>query len=238
MTIDLEKMQNAALAATQGEWKLAKPQPAAYFDGYINPVSGGELVELQVGINSSYGLLVWKMEDDEVSPKCQANATHIATANPSAILELIEKYKALESDLETERLRLAACGVAALGYFDGCKDEYRSASLEDTLRLYESNKELKSQLAEYKRQSQNEAEIKQLEIALRIKTEEHQCCAEDLISLSKSEQYGWKEAAIAWEVCASIHEKWAKGKDTLYSTRHADFEKHADDARRKLPPNG
>ena len=81
-----------------------------------------------------------------------------------------------------------------------------------------------------------EAEIKRLAIALRIKTEEHQCCAEDLISLSKSEQDGWKEAAIAWEVCASIHEKWAKGKDTLYSTRHADFEKHADDARRKLPP--
>ena len=94
---DLEKMQNAALAATQGEWKLAKPQPAAYFDGYINPVSGGELVELQVGINSSYGLLVWKMEDDEVSPKCQANATHIATANPSAILELIERLKAAEA---------------------------------------------------------------------------------------------------------------------------------------------
>jgi len=82
-----------------------------------------------------------------------------------------------------------------------------------------------------------EAEIKRLAIALRIKTEEHQCCAEDLISLSKSEQDGWKEAAIAWEVCASIHEKWAKGKDALYSTRHADFEKHADDARRKLPPN-
>lgn len=82
-----------------------------------------------------------------------------------------------------------------------------------------------------------EAEIKQLEIALRIKTEEHQCCAEDLISLSKSEQDGWKEAAIAWEVCTSIHEKFAKGKDALYSTRHADFEKHADDARRKLLPN-
>jgi hypothetical protein len=33
----------------------------------------------------------------------------------------------------------------------------------------------------------------------------------------------WLEAAIAWEVCASIHEKYAKGKDALYTTRHKDF---------------
>jgi len=44
---------------------------------------------------------------------------------------------------------------------------------------------------------------------------------------------GWLEAAVAWEVCASIHETWAKGKDALYKTRHADFVRHADDARKK-----
>lgn len=48
---------------------------------------------------------------------------------------------------------------------------------------------------------------------------------------------GWKEAAIAWEVCGSIHEKWAKGKDALYSTRHADFVKHATAARERLTHN-
>ena len=42
---------------------------------------------------------------------------------------------ALRQQLETERMRLAACGTAALGYFDGCKDEYKSASLDDVLRL-------------------------------------------------------------------------------------------------------
>lgn len=41
---------------------------------------------------------------------------------------------------------------------------------------------------------------------------------------------GWKEASIAWNVCASIHEKFAKGKDPLYSTRHADFIRHAEAA--------
>ena len=41
------------------------------------------------------------------------------------------------------------------------------------------------------------------------------------------------EAAIAWEVCASIHQKYAKGKDALFTTRQADFIKHAEDARMK-----
>ena len=27
------------------------------------------------------------------------------------------------------------------------------------------------------------------------------------------------EAAIAWEVCASIHQEYAKGKDGLFTTR-------------------
>ena len=76
--------------------------------------------------------------------------------------------------------------------------------------------------------------IDRLGIALRIKTEEHQWCTEDLMALRNNEQEGWKEAAIAWEVCSSIHNKWAKGKDALYSTRHEDFVKHADDARKKL----
>ncbi len=42
---------------------------------------------------------------------------------------------------------------------------------------------------------------------------------------------GWKEATIAWEVCASIHRQWAKGKDALFSTRQADFVRHAETAR-------
>ena len=78
------------------------------------------------------------------------------------------------------------------------------------------------------------AETTRLEIALRIKTEEHKCCSEDLMKLRESEQSGWKEAAIAWKVCGSIHEAFAKKKDALYSTRHSDFERHAEDARRML----
>lgn len=45
---------------------------------------------------------------------------------------------------------------------------------------------------------------------------------------------GWKEAAIAWEVCASIHREYAKGKDALFTTRQADYTRHANEARRVL----
>jgi hypothetical protein len=40
-----------------------------------------------------------------------------------------------------------------------------------------------------------------------------------------------KETAIAWSVCGSIHENYAKGKDPLYTTRHQDFINHANHAR-------
>lgn len=44
----------------------------------------------------------------------------------------------------------------------------------------------------------------------------------------------WKEAAIAWSVCASIHREYAKGKDPFFKTRQADFTKHESDARAQL----
>ena len=45
---------------------------------------------------------------------------------------------------------------------------------------------------------------------------------------------GWKEAAIAWEVCTSIHREYGKGKDPFFNTRQGDFVKHANDARAML----
>jgi len=44
---------------------------------------------------------------------------------------------------------------------------------------------------------------------------------------------GWKEAAIAWEVCASIHREYAKKKDPFFTTRQSDFVKHAETTRAK-----
>jgi hypothetical protein len=44
---------------------------------------------------------------------------------------------------------------------------------------------------------------------------------------------GWKEAAIAWRVCASIHREYAKGKDPFFKTRQADFVRHGNAAAEK-----
>ncbi|HDL5094000.1 TPA: hypothetical protein PXD63_004264 [Pseudomonas aeruginosa] len=58
----------------------------------------------------------------------------------------------LEAELETERMRLAACGTAALGYFDGCADAYKSASLSDVLRLRGDCDAALARVAELERQ--------------------------------------------------------------------------------------
>ena len=78
--IDIEKMEAAALAATQGEWVVSD---------HIYASDGKRIASYQM------------ISRDDCEN--EANATHIATANPAAVLELIEKYKALEA--ENERLK-------------------------------------------------------------------------------------------------------------------------------------
>ena len=51
------------------------------------------------------------------------------------LLELLDRLEEAEGELETERMRLAACGIAALGYFEGCAKKYTSTSLDDVLNL-------------------------------------------------------------------------------------------------------
>lgn len=78
-----------------------------------------------------------------------------------------ERIKELEVECEVERLRLAACGVAALGYFDGCKDEYKSASLDDVLRLNKRCTDLRAELGDLpEAQAEMLSEIKQLRAQL------------------------------------------------------------------------
>jgi hypothetical protein len=41
----------------------------------------------------------------------------------------------------------------------------------------------------------------------------------------------WSEAAIAWEVAASIHTAYARGKDTFFKVRNSDFKRYAAECR-------
>lgn len=56
-----------------------------------------------------------------------------------------------------------------------------------------------------------------------------------------NESEGWKEATIAWTVCASIHREYAKRRDPLFTTRQEDFLRHAEEANERylslLPTN-
>lgn len=62
-------------------------------------------------------------------------ARTVANGIDVLVTRMARESQALAAELERERLRLAACGTAALGYFEGCKPEYDSASLRDVLRL-------------------------------------------------------------------------------------------------------
>ncbi|EJB8385973.1 hypothetical protein MW371_005371 [Pseudomonas aeruginosa] len=80
---------------------------------------------------AAYFMRRFKAEEKMLGPNEQAAVDYV--------LSLIAQHErivgALRAELETERMRLAGCGVAALGYFDGCADAYKSASLSDVLRL-------------------------------------------------------------------------------------------------------
>jgi hypothetical protein len=58
----------------------------------------------------------------------------------------VQRAEAAERAAEVERLRLTACSLAATGYFQGCNDEYLSASLTDVLTLRAENECLREPL--------------------------------------------------------------------------------------------
>jgi hypothetical protein len=45
---------------------------------------------------------------------------------------------------------------------------------------------------------------------------------------------GWKEAALAWEICASIHREYAQGQDAKFKAQQADFLQRAAEAKARM----
>lgn len=80
---------------------------------------------------------VRRLRDVEIRFKLDEAGITSREKNAVELVELRAEVRRLREELETERMRLAGCGVAALGYFEGCADEYKSASLSDVLRLRE-----------------------------------------------------------------------------------------------------
>ena len=79
--IDIEKVKQAALAATPGDWKAVCSIPEEGFECFWlmhNDAHFGDIHGPQSG-------------------QQLADATYIATANPSAVLELITRLEAAES---------------------------------------------------------------------------------------------------------------------------------------------
>ncbi len=112
-------------------------------------------------------------------------------------------------------MRLAACGTAALGYFKGCKDEYKSASLDDVLRLQEQLRE-----SERKRKS-HEAEIKAQAFEEAVRDPE---IIERMAAFAHSQWSGWMKYLFSkcserngevlipeWAV-----KRWGRQADTPY----------------------
>ena len=130
--IDIEKMEAAALAATQGEWVVSD---------HIYASDGKRIASYQM------------ISRDDCEN--EANATHIATANPAAVLELIEKYKALEAKYERLKPRHEAY-VKMLGellavlHADGGHYQYEHGTEKAVEDSITKHYELKRQLAEYK----------------------------------------------------------------------------------------
>lgn len=85
--IDIKAIRAAAEAATPGPWRIDTSPDV----GLAN----------HVGISAErHGLLaqvVWKMNDEPRSPRCESTAQFIATANPATVLALCDEIERLQT---------------------------------------------------------------------------------------------------------------------------------------------
>lgn len=118
--IDIQKMKQAALDATQGEW--------------ISQHWSKDASDVQLKSENTYTTLAINCSVDD--------ATHISAANPSAVLELITRLEAAEEDRDEFQKVITAIGNAARGYdFSGDLSGY-VAAMQKKLEAAESTLQL------------------------------------------------------------------------------------------------
>lgn len=101
MTVDIEKLESLAKAATQGNWYHHKH----------GVIKGGPVVQFFNG-SSQQQIVMTTGADWMIGGEKYANADFIAAANPAAVLELLADIERLKAQLATERLS----GFAAAFY--------------------------------------------------------------------------------------------------------------------------
>lgn len=165
--IDTKELRRLAQAATPGPWINHGRQPNVA--GLPHSAVAAKTLLARV-YSETYG----DVEQET------ANASFITAANPAAISELldrleaaekerdwnaerledaVEELTALRAELETERMRLAACGVVALSNTpDSAKQardmlpEYWSASCGDVARMVDENISLRARIEAMEKQ--------------------------------------------------------------------------------------
>jgi len=106
--IDIDKIEAAAKAATPGPWDAAGPSFGAELPKYLDCV----------GVTDEDGTF----EDVCICPHLNddtatENMTHIATANPAAVLEMVSMIRERDAVLRQALEALASCEVGlAVGY--------------------------------------------------------------------------------------------------------------------------
>lgn len=122
--------------------ELERPEVVAW----VVPISGMNKffrTEAEAYAERADYLSAFEPEPEDLEPKPEPLMT-VAQHDRIAV--------ALRAELEIERQRLVACSVAALGYFEGCADVYRSASLNDVLKLRAECDAAKARVAELEKQ--------------------------------------------------------------------------------------
>lgn len=142
-----DKLRELAQAATPGPWTACGPSHGGPLPKHLDEIAVDREGDDDDGVSVArcpQGMAGIKETD--------ADMAYIAAANPSTVLRLLDEIAALKAELETERMRLAACGVVAMSNTpDSAKrsrdmlPEYRSASCEDVMRAVDREMALRDE---------------------------------------------------------------------------------------------
>ena len=136
------------------------------------------------------------------------------------VADVRSELNSTKEELETERMRLAGCGVAALGYFEGCRDEYKSSSLDDVLRLRQQLQAAQEEIADLKNTIKTrDFEVETLyvrrgeseELKKQLATAEQRVAEACALQVATETKFHWLDAArVAKEIRSGEWRKFVK----------------------------